>query len=125
MSGVAVESLWAANLPEPMKSLQTPGMELVLNIIATCSDPVPTGGSDVKKPARDGVRDDKGIEYPTPPGKEEIYRLQPEFFAPAGKYAWLNKGLFVATLIYPVSPELSLAQGPHENDRLIQVFRVT
>ena len=67
----------------------------------------------------------KGIEYPTPPGKDEIYRLQPEFFAPAGKYEWLNKGLFVATLIYPVSPDLSLAKGPHENDRLIQVFRVT
>lgn len=164
--------------PEPMKVIDAPGVELVLNILATCSDPVATGGAEVKQPSRDGVREEiwpiiggrfwgtdirgivvpgggdfpvtrpdgmeyvdahyrlhtddgvtivihnKGISYP-PRGKEEIYRLQPEFFAPAGRYDWLNKAMFVATLVFPVPPELAMARGPHENERLIQVFRIT
>lgn len=174
------DSARAAMLPEPMQPLQVPGVELVMNIVATCSDPVPTGGPEVKGPSRDGIRDEiwpitggrfwgrgmrgkvvpgggdfpvqrpdgvdyvdalyrlltddgvtivihnKGLAYPpSAPGKDDIYRLQPEFYAPAGRYAWLNKGLFVATLIYPVPHGLEMARGPHENDRLIQVFKIT
>lgn len=169
----------ASGPPEPMKVLDSPGLELVLNILATCSDPVPTGGAEVKGPSKDGIRDEvwpiiggrfwgkgirgsvvagggdfpvvrpdgivyvdalyrlltddgvtivihnKGIGYPPVPGKEDVYRLQPEFFAPAGKYSWLNKGMFVATLVDPVPSELAMAKGPHQNDRLIQVFRLT
>lgn len=169
-----------AALPEPMVAAQTPGLELVLNIVATCSDPVPTGGAEAKGPSRDGIRaeiwpiiggrfwgkglrgtvvpgggdfpverpdgvdyvdalyrlltDDgvsivihnKGLSYPpSAPGRDDVYRLQPEFYAPAGKYAWLNKGIFIATLIYPVPHGLELAHGPHENDRLIQIFKIT
>lgn len=168
----------AATAPEPLNVIDAPGFELVLNIVATCSDPIATGGPEVKGPSRDGVRDEiwpiiggrfwgkgirgsvvpgggdfpvvrpdgvvfvdalyrlrtddgvtivihnKGIAYPTR-GEQEVYRLQPEFFAPAGRYDWLNKAMFVATLVYPVPPGLAIAQGPHENDRLIQVFKVT
>ena len=174
----------AANPAEPMTIYQPVGLELALNIIATCSDPEPTGGPETKAPSRDGVRaeiwpiiggrfwgkgpdgqairgivvpgggdfpvarpdgadwvdalyrlktDDgvtivihnKGIGLPTANPDDEKFRLSPEFYAPAGKYAWLNKGVFVATLVWPMPPGLSAALGPHENDRLIQVFRVT
>ncbi|QUD90548.1 DUF3237 family protein [Phenylobacterium montanum] len=55
---------------------------------------------------------------------ETAYRLMPRFTVGAGKYDWLNKSLFLATLIYPPPPEMRLAKGPNENDRLIQVHRV-
>lgn len=51
------------------------------------------------------------------------YRLTPEFWAPEGKYGWLNKGVFVCTLS-DVPPGYGLANGPNENDRLLQVYRV-
>lgn len=66
----------------------------------------------------------KGIAYPPVGGNDAIYRTVPEFFAPAGKYDWLNKALFVGTLVWPVPAGLGVAKGPHENDRLIQVYRV-
>jgi hypothetical protein len=66
----------------------------------------------------------KGLAYPPAPRREERYRLLPEFFAPAGKYEWLNKSIFIATLVFPVPPDMALAKGPHENDRLIQVYRI-
>lgn len=51
-------------------------------------------------------------------------RLAPQFTAPQGRYDWLNRSLFLATLILAVPPALQRAQGPGENDRLIQVHRV-
>ncbi len=152
--------------------------ELVLNIVATCSDMEATGGKEAGEMSKDGIRDEvwpiiggrfwgkgirgtvvpgggdfpyvrpdkavvvdalyrlktddgvtivihnKGLGYPATPGREERYRLQPEFFAPAGKYEWLNKSIFVATLVFPVPPEMAVAKGPRENDRLIQVYRI-
>lgn len=65
----------------------------------------------------------KGLYYPPSGGKPERYRLAPEFIAPVGKYDWLNKSLFLSTLV-DVPPAMALAKGPNENDRLIQVFRV-
>lgn len=54
------------------------------------------------------------------------YRLTPQFIVNAGKYDWLNKGIFVATLIYgdALPAGMRLAKGPNENDRLIQVHRL-
>lgn len=51
-------------------------------------------------------------------------RLAPQFTAPRGKYEWLNKSLFLATLLLDVPPSMRHAKGPDENDRLIQVHRV-
>lgn len=62
----------------------------------------------------------KGLTYT---GDQEKYRLVPEFIAPVGRYDWLNKHVFVATLISPVPPAMELA-GEGENDRLIQVYQV-
>ena len=70
----------------------------------------------------DGVQiiiHNRGMGY-----SETEYRLSPEFTVPAGKYDWLNKSLFLATLIFPPPPQMRLAKGPNENDRLIQVHRV-
>jgi Protein of unknown function (DUF3237) len=64
-----------------------------------------------------------GLTYPgTKPG-EEHYRLTPQFIAPLGKYDWLNKNIFIATLT-DVPKGMELAKGPVENDRLIQVYRI-
>jgi len=169
----------AAYAPDSLVPIDKPDVELVLNIVATCSDPVATGGAEVKQPSRDGIRDEiwpiiggkfwgkgikgtvvpgggdfpvvrpdgvvsvdalyrlltddgvtivihnKGIGYPLINGKDEIYRLQPEFYAPAGKYDWLNKAIYTATLVMPVPPEYAVAKGPKENDRLIQVYKMT
>lgn len=63
--------------------LGQPGFELVLNIVATCSDPVATGGPDSKKPSRDGIRDEiwpiiggkfwgKGIKGTVVPGGRRL-----------------------------------------------------
>lgn len=65
----------------------------------------------------------KGLHYPPSRGKPERYRLASEFTAPVGNYDFLNRALFLSTLV-DVPPEMKLAQGPNENDRLIQVFRV-
>lgn len=70
----------------------------------------------------DGVQiiiHNRGMAY-----SETEYRLAPQFTVTAGKYDWLNKSLFLATLIYPPPAEMRLAKGPNENDRLIQVHRV-
>jgi hypothetical protein len=65
----------------------------------------------------------KGLTYPAVDSAKEYDRLVPEFIAPQGKYGWLNSNIFLATLTdTPLS--MRLAQGPHENDRLIQVYRV-
>jgi Protein of unknown function (DUF3237) len=65
----------------------------------------------------------KGLMYPAVDGAPERYRLVPEFTAPVGKYDWLNKSIFISTLV-DVPPAMRLAKGENENDRLIQVFRV-
>jgi hypothetical protein len=61
----------------------------------------------------------KGLAY-----SEDKYRLVPEFIATKGKYDWLNKSIFISTLVFPPPPAMRLARGPDENDRLIQVHRV-
>jgi hypothetical protein len=66
----------------------------------------------------------KGLAYPGATSQDTRYRLAPEFIAPQGKYDWLNKHLFVSTLVVPVPAELRLAKGPNENDRVIEVYRV-
>lgn len=163
---------------EPLKIIDGVSTELVMNLVVTCSNMIPTGGPEVKKAAKDGVRDqiwpiiggrfwgknirgtvvpgggdfpfdrpdgvtvvdalyrlrtddgvtiiihNKGLGYPPGGGHGESYRLQPEFFAPAGKYDWLNKSIFLATLVFPVPPEMAVATKADENDRLIQVYRV-
>lgn len=164
----------AAEKPkEPLDVIDGVRTELVMNIVATCSDMEATGGKEVSGLSKDGIRDEvwpiiggrfwgKGFRGTVVPGggdfpvtrpdkvvvidalyrlktddgvtivihnkglaySEESYRLQPEFFAPAGKYEWLNKSIFIATLVFPVPPEMAVAKGPHENDRLIQVYRV-
>jgi hypothetical protein len=74
----------------------------------------------------DGVTiiiDDKGLTYAGKHPGEERYRLAPTFIAPQGKYEWLNSHIFVATLV-DVPPQLRLAKGPNQNDRLIEVYQV-
>ena len=65
----------------------------------------------------------KGLAYPQGQGKWDKYRLVPEFTAPAGRYDWLNKSIFLCTL-NDVPPAMALAKGPDQNDRLLQVHRV-
>jgi hypothetical protein len=65
----------------------------------------------------------KGLAYPQGATEWPRYRLVPEFTAPAGKYDWLNKSIFIATLV-EVPAAMALAHGENENDRLIQVHRV-
>jgi hypothetical protein len=66
----------------------------------------------------------KGLTYQGEKPDQWKFRLVPEFTAPAGKYDWLNKQVFISTLVFPVPPELAVARGPNENDRLIEVYRV-
>ncbi len=66
----------------------------------------------------------KGLAYPAAKIEDTRYRLVPEFIAPQGKYDWLNRYVFVSTLVVPVPAELALAKGPNENDRVIEVYRV-
>jgi hypothetical protein len=66
----------------------------------------------------------KGLGYPGAKLEDWRYRLTPEFIAPQGKYDWLNRSVFVSTLVVPVPAELQLAKGPNENDRVIEVYRV-
>lgn len=69
---------------------------------------------------------DFGLTYAGREPGQERYRLTPEFMAPRGKYDWLNKSIFLATLtdVPTDAPQMHLAKGPNENDRLIQVYRV-
>lgn len=64
-----------------------------------------------------------GLTYPGAKPGQERYRLAPQFIAPVGKYDWLNRSIFLATLT-DVPPGMQLAHGANENDRLIQVYRV-
>jgi hypothetical protein len=66
----------------------------------------------------------KGLAYPDAAKSDwGTYRLSPIFTTPQGKYDWLNKSIFLSTLVK--TPEhMTVAEGPDENDRLIQVHRV-
>lgn len=66
----------------------------------------------------------KGLAYPGEKLEDWRYRLTPEFIAPQGKYDWLNRHVFISTLVVPVPAALQLAKGPNENDRVIEVYRV-
>ena len=164
----------AADAAWPMVERDPVKLELVLQLVVTCSDPEPVGGSGTSK---DGQRTEVwpiiggkfqgkvirgtviagGGDFPVkrPDGVEVVdalyrlrtddgvtiiihnrglsyngadtdgwrYRLVPEFFAPKGKYNWLNRSVFISTLS-DVPAAMRLAKGPHENDRLIQVYRV-
>jgi hypothetical protein len=55
------------------------------------------------------------------PGKT---RLTPEFRVTQGRWDWLTKSIFICTLIEEVPPYWRNAQGPNQNDRLLQVHRV-
>jgi hypothetical protein len=65
----------------------------------------------------------RGLAYPAAPGRMETYRLVPEFTAPVGKYDWLNRSIFLCTLL-EAPAAMALAKGPNENDRLLQIHRV-
>jgi hypothetical protein len=65
----------------------------------------------------------KGLMYREMVGKWPKFRLVPEFTAPVGKYDWLNRSIFLSTLL-EVPPAMAVATGPDQNDRLIQVHRV-
>ena len=74
----------------------------------------------------DGVQiiiHNKGLYYPKTETAPEKFRLAPEFIAPVGKYDWLNRSIFISTLV-DVPKAMQLA-GPGQNDRLIEVYRVT
>ena len=64
-----------------------------------------------------------GLTYPGERPGNERYRLAPQFIAPVGKYDWLNRNLFIATLT-DVPKGMEQARGATQNDRLIQVYRV-
>ena len=64
-----------------------------------------------------------GLTYPGAKPGDERYRLTPQYIAPVGKYDWLNRSIFVATLT-DVPKGMELARGASENDRLIQVYRI-
>jgi len=149
-------------------------IELVMQLVVTCSPPERTGGSENSKDGKrdeiwpitggrfegkgirgtvmagggdfpvvrpDGVevvdalyrlKTDDGVQiiihnvgltYPGAKPGDERYRLAPQFIAPVGKYDWLNRNIFIATLT-DVPKGMEQARGPEENDRLIQVYRV-
>jgi len=97
------------------------------------------GGADFPVVRRDGVEvvdalyslrtDDgtiimihnRGLGYDK---RDEKYRLVPEFTVNEGKYDWLNKSIYVATLVSDIPESMRLAKSPNENDRLIQVHRI-
>jgi len=167
-AATAPASGWSWTERDPVK------LELVMQLVVTCSDLEPVGGDAQSKDGKrteiwpiiggrfegrgirgtvipgggdfpvirpDGVEvvdalyrlrtDDgvtiiihnHGVAYPSAKPDDWHYRLTPEFIAPQGKYDWLNKSLFIATLS-DVTQEMRLAKGPKENDRLIQVYRV-
>jgi hypothetical protein len=65
----------------------------------------------------------RGLIYPEMRGEWPKCRLVPEFTAPVGPYDWLNRSIFLSTLV-AVPADLALAKGPAENDRMIQIHRV-
>ncbi len=65
----------------------------------------------------------KGLIYPEHRGEWPKCRLVPEFTAPVGPYDWLNKSIFLSTLV-AAPKSMALAKTATENDRLIQVHRV-
>lgn len=165
----------AGDAPWPMQPKDAVKLELVLQLVVTCSDPDTVGGTGDSKDGKrteiwpiiggrfegrgirgtvvpgggdfpvtrpDGVEvvdalyrlktDDgvtiiihnRGLAYPQGKGDSDWhYRLAPEFIAPRGKYEWLNSHLFISTLS-DVPAGMQLAQGPKQNDRLIQVYQV-
>ncbi len=62
----------------------------------------------------------KGLAYPN-----GSYRLAPVFNVTGDKYAWLRDSTFVANLVIPVPESIRRPLQPNQNDRLIQVFRLT
>ena len=158
----------------PMVDRDPVKMELVMQLVVTCTNPEPLGGAAQSKDGKrseiwpivggrfegkgirgvvipgggdfpvlrpDGVevidalyrlRTDDGVTiiihnvgltYPGAKPGDEHYRLAPQFIAPVGKYDWLNRNIFIATLV-DVPKGMEQARGPSENDRLIQVYRV-
>ncbi|ESQ88614.1 hypothetical protein ABAC460_15085 [Asticcacaulis sp. AC460] len=67
-----------------------------------------------------------GLMYPQADDGRYVFRLSPSFTTVKGPHDWLQKSLFLATLVYgdAVPEPMRLAKGPDENDRLIQVHRV-
>ncbi len=174
VAGFGVTPLAVAAEPWPMVALDPVKLELVLQLVVTCSNPEKVGGSLNSKDGKrqeiwpivggrfegkgirgtvipgggdfpvlrpDGVevvdalyriRTDDGVTiiihnvgltYPGAKPGDERYRLAPQFIAPVGKYDWLNRNVFIATLS-DAPKGMQLAKGPNENDRLIQVYRV-
>ena len=174
VAGLGVTPLAVAAEPWPMVALDPVKLELVLQLVDTCSNPEKVGGSLNSKDGKrqeiwpivggrfegkgirgtvipgggdfpvlrpDGVevvdalyriRTDDGVTiiihnvgltYPGAKPGDERYRLAPQFIAPVGKYDWLNRNVFIATLS-DAPKGMQLAKGPNENDRLIQVYRV-
>lgn len=62
----------------------------------------------------------KGLGY-----ENGIYRLNPVFNVSGDKYSWLRESTFVANLVFPTPDAHKIPMGAGENDRLIQVFRLT
>jgi Protein of unknown function (DUF3237) len=163
-----------AGNPWPMVDRDPVKLELVMQLVVTCTNPESIGGTPQSKDGKrteiwpivggrfegkgirgvvvpgggdfpvlrpDGVevidalyrlRTDDGVTiiihnvgltYPGSKSGDERYRLAPQFIAPTGKYDWLNRNIFVATLT-DVPKGMEQARGPTENDRLIQVYRV-
>ena len=174
VAGLGVTPLAVAAEPWPMVALDPVKLELVLQLVVTCSNPEKVGGSLNSKDGKrqeiwpivggrfegkgirgtvipgggdfpvlrpDGVevvdalyriRTDDGVTiiihnvgltYPGAKPGDERYRLAPQFIAPVGKYDWLNRNVFIATLS-DAPKGMQLAKGPNENDRLIQFYRV-
>lgn len=67
-----------------------------------------------------------GVAYAPVPGQQYRYRLSPSFTVAEGRHDWLNKSLFVATLLADndMPRQFVRPARPGENDRLIQVHRV-
>lgn len=51
-------------------------------------------------------------------------RTIPKFIVNAGPYDWLNKNVFVGTILIDVPEHLRQAKGPLENDRIIQIHKL-
>ncbi|MCJ2182158.1 DUF3237 domain-containing protein [Novosphingobium sp. 1949] len=68
----------------------------------------------------------KGLAYRAQGAAHRPYRLVPTFTTVEGPHDWLQSSIFVATLVYgeDVPAAFRLAQGPEQNDRLIQVHRI-
>lgn len=68
----------------------------------------------------------KGLGYAAGNGViEGIYRLTPVFNVSGDKYSWLRESTFVSTLTFPTPEKHKIPMESGQNDRLIQVFRLT